>query len=86
MEGTLKMSTIRIPAGAQATLRQMAVESARPMQDIAAEAIEAYRRQQILERTNAVYATMRGAPDVRAEELEERAVWDVTLNDGLGQA
>jgi len=56
------------------------------MQDIAAEAIEAYRRQQILERTNAVYATMRGAPDVRAEELEERAVWDVTLNDGLGQA
>lgn len=80
------MSTIRIPAGAQATLRQMAAESARPMQDIAAEAIEAYRRQQILERTNAVYATMRGAPDVRAEELEERAVWDVTLNDGLGQA
>jgi hypothetical protein len=64
----------------------MAAESARPMQDIADEAIEAYRRQQILERTNAAYATMRMAPDVWAEELEERAAWDVTRDDGLDQA
>ncbi len=85
MKGALEMSTIRIPARAQATLRQLAAESARPMQDIADEAIEAYRRQLILERTNAAYATMRVAPDVWAEELEERAAWDVTLNDGLDQ-
>lgn len=80
------MSTIRIPARAQATLRQLAAESNRPMQDIADEAIEAYRRQQILERTNAAYATMCVDPDVWAEELAERAAWDVTLNDGMDQA
>lgn len=78
------MTTIRVTDRTQRTLRQLSNESGRPMQDVAAEAIEAYRRWRILERTNAAYATMQASPQVWREELEERAAWDNTLADGLG--
>ncbi len=64
-------------------VRKMSSESKLTMQEITDRAIEAYRRQQILERTNAVYATMRVSPQVWQEEQEERAVLDGTLADGL---
>ena len=77
------MTTIRVTDQTQEKLRKLSHESGRSMQDVAADAVEAYRRRQILERTNAVYATMQVSPEVWREELEERAAWDNTLADGL---
>jgi hypothetical protein len=56
------------------------------MQDVADRAVEAYRRREMIERTNAVYATMRLSPQAWDEELRERADWDATLADGLEDA
>jgi hypothetical protein len=55
----------------------------RTMQDVLAEAVEAYRRQRFLEGANAEYAALRADPTAWAEEQAERAAWDATLADGL---
>jgi len=46
-------------------------------------AVSQYRRRQILKAGNLPYAALRAEPAALAEELEERAAWDVTLSDGL---
>ncbi len=74
---------LRVNERTHEKVRKMSSESKLTMQEITDRAIEAYRRQQILERTNAVYATMQVSPQVWQEEQEERAEWDTTLNDGL---
>lgn len=77
------MATVRISDHTQDILRQLASDAGESMQDVADRAVEAYRRRQMIERTNAVYATMRLAPRGWDEELRERADWDATLADGL---
>ncbi len=74
---------LRVSEHTHEKVRKMSNESKLTMQEITDRAIEAYRRQQILERTNAVYATMHVSPQMWQEEQEERAEWDTTLNDGL---
>lgn len=76
-------TTVRITEETRAVLRQLAREYHQPMQEILARAVEAYRRQCILEQTNAAYATIRRDPNAWAEELDERAAWEVTIADGL---
>jgi mRNA interferase MazF len=53
------------------------------MQHVLAEAVEAYSRQLLLERTNAGYASLRADPERWREEVEERALWEATLSDDL---
>ncbi len=77
------MATVRVSDRTQDILRRLASEAGESMQDVADRAVEAYRRRQMIERTNAVYATMRLAPQAWDEELGERAEWDATLADGL---
>ena len=76
------MATLRVSDRTRETLRELAV-GGETMRDVAAKAIEAYRRRRVLERTNAAYAELRASPDAWAEGLEERAVWDATLADRL---
>ena len=54
-----------------------------PIQVTLASAVEAYRRQRILTRTNEAYAALRANANLWQEEQEERAAWDITLSDGL---
>jgi hypothetical protein len=54
-----------------------------PMQDVIAKAVEAYRRQRILERTNAAYASLRADPRRWQEERDEREIWEITSADGI---
>jgi hypothetical protein len=51
------------------------------IQDVVSKAVEAYRRQRLLEQTNAAYAALRADPEGWREELEERELWDNTLAD-----
>jgi hypothetical protein len=53
------------------------------MQAILDEAVEAYRRRIFLKRANTAFAVLRSDPDAWKEEQEERAAWDVALNDDL---
>jgi hypothetical protein len=53
------------------------------MQAVLEQALEQYRRQQLLEETNAAYAALRVAPEAWADLEQERLAWEQTLADGL---
>jgi hypothetical protein len=55
------------------------------MQEVVELAVEQYRRQRLLAATNAAYAALQADPAAMREVREERAAWDVTLGDGLGE-
>jgi predicted transcriptional regulator len=76
-------TTVRIPEKTRQTLYALADESGESQQSIVEKAIEAYRRQRILERTSAAYAELRNDPERWRELQEERAEWDDTLSDDL---
>ncbi len=78
------MSTmVRVTDETRVALRYLAEDMNEPMQQVLAKAVEAYRRQRILEQTNAAYAVLRSDQQMWQEVLDERAAWDVTLTDGL---
>ena len=77
------MTTVRVSEKTHATLRELASQVGAPMQEVVDRAIELYRRQHLLEATNAAYAALRSDPAAWQELETERAVWDVTLADGL---
>ena len=74
---------VRVSEHTHLTLRTLSAETGEPMQELIAEAVEAFRRRRILELTNAAYAAIRSDPALWQEELDEREVWDATLRDGL---
>jgi len=55
------------------------------MQEVVERAVEQYRRQRLLAATNAAYAALQADPAALRALKEERAAWDVTLTDGLGE-
>ncbi len=79
-------TTVRIKEETRAVLRELARETGEPIQEVLARAVEAYRRQRVLELTNAAYAALRSDSGLWRGEQEERAAWDATLLDGLEQA
>ena len=76
-------TTIRVSEKTRATLHSLARDAGIPMAEVVEQAIEAYRRKRILDAANAQYAALRADPEAWAEVQAERAVWDVTLADGL---
>lgn len=79
----MESKTVRVSQQTRAVLRELAADTGEPMQRVLADAVEAYRRNRILELTDAAYAALRADPEAWNEELEERAAWDATLADGL---
>ena len=79
----MKTVTVRVPSEIRRTLQQLAIESQQSMQSVLAKAVEEYKRNWILQRTNEAYAALRGQPDFWEEEQEERHAWETTLADDL---
>jgi hypothetical protein len=79
----MSTGTVRIPAAVHQKLRQMAAQSGMSLSRTLEKAIEALRRQTLLEETNRAYAALRGDPKRWSEERAERAAWNATLADGL---
>ena len=52
--------------------------------EIVHDALELYRRQQLLADMNREFAALRRDGDAWSAEMAERAVWDVTLGDATG--
>jgi hypothetical protein len=79
-------STVRLDQGTHAALRELARASNEPLQTVLAKAVEAYRRQRLLEQTNEAYATLRRDPSAWERVTEEREAWDATLQDSSPDA
>ena len=75
--------TLDSPPRHRNTVHDLARKVGVPMAEVVERAIEQYRRQQILDAANAQYAALRADPEAWAEIEAERAIWDVTLLDGL---
>jgi len=74
--------TVRIRRETQSILRELANNEGKSMQTILDLAIEAYRRQRILQEANAAFAALRNNPKAWKAELAERREWDATMADG----
>ena len=77
------MTTIRVSEKTRTTLKQLALEVGAPMHEVVEKAVELYRRQRLLDQTNAAYAALRAEPDAWQALEAERDAWDETLADGL---
>ena len=75
--------TVRLGERAHATLRALALRDHQSMAAVLDRALEAYRRQRMLEDLNAAYGRLRQDPAAWAEVEAERRLWDGTLGDGL---
>lgn len=76
-------ATVRVTADTRATLQQLAQESNESMQSVVAKAVDEYKTNWLLRRTNEAYAALRAQPDRWADEQSERAAWEATLADDL---
>ena len=77
-------TTVRVTKETREALLELSEQAGESMQEVLARAVEAYRRQRMLEETNAAYAALRSNPEAWREEQEERQAWEATLGDGLG--
>lgn len=80
---TLSTTTIRVSLKTRDRLQELARRSGVSMQEVVEQALDLYRRQQLLAATNTAYAALRAEPDAWQNHQAERAEWDATLNDGL---
>ncbi|MGI8549359.1 MAG: toxin-antitoxin system protein [Dehalococcoidia bacterium] len=76
-------TTVRIDEQTYKNLRALASAIGAPMQNVLAQAVEAYRRKWFLQAANDDYARLRADATAWADELDERRLWDATLLDGL---
>ena len=76
-------STLRITTSTHRRLKALAKASGEPLTAILEKAVEAYRRQRLLEDANSAFAALRDDPAAWEHESKERRLWDATLRDGL---
>jgi predicted transcriptional regulator len=76
-------TTIRVSLRARDLLQELAHTSGSSMQVVLEQALEQYRRKQLLEATNAAYAALRANPEDWASLEQERLPRDQTRADGL---
>ena len=79
-------TTIRVSARTHAVLRRLADDTGQPIQAVAEQAVDLYRRQRMLEQTNIAYAQLRSDTNAWTEEQQERDSFAGTLHDGLEDA
>ncbi|MHB8767178.1 MAG: toxin-antitoxin system protein [Deferrisomatales bacterium] len=75
--------TIRVTAETRELVHTLAEEWSVPMAEVVARAVDAYRRDRILDEANEAYAAMYRNPKVAEELARELDEWDATLADGL---
>jgi predicted transcriptional regulator len=76
-------TTIRVSLRARDLLQEFAQTSGSSMQAVLEQALEQYRRQQLLETTNAAYAALRAHPEARAPLEQARLAWDQTWAEAV---
>jgi hypothetical protein len=79
-------TTVRVRDHVHATLQSLSSEMGESIQDVVEEAVEAFRRQRMLDQHNAAYAALKADPQRWQEELAERRGWDRANADRLEDA
>jgi predicted transcriptional regulator len=75
--------TVRVKPETHAKLKALAEQTGRPMPEVLEQAVEALRRQRLLDAANRGYAALRQDPKAWSAELAEREAWDETLGDDM---
>jgi predicted transcriptional regulator len=76
-------TTIRIKKELYDTVKSLAKEKNRNMQEIINEAIKDLKKKEFFDNLNSFYTKLKADPKAWAEEEAERAEWDATLLDGI---
>jgi acyl dehydratase len=79
----MSTGTVRISEAVHQKLKRMAEQSGTTLSRTLEKAVEALRRQTLLEETNRAYEALHGDPKRWSDEQAERDAWDATLADGL---
>jgi hypothetical protein len=79
-------TTIRVREHVHASLQSLSTEMGESIQDIVEEAVEAFRRQRMLDQHNQAYAALKADPKRWQEELAERSGWNRANADRLEEA
>jgi hypothetical protein len=74
---------MRVSYETRAVVDELAKQLGLPLQTVVAQAVEAYRRQLIIEEANAAYARLRADSDAARIFDDEHAVFEAALGDGL---
>jgi hypothetical protein len=77
-------TTIRVAVSDRDAAQELAKQTGRSQMEIVHEALELYRRQQLLADMNRDFAELRRDTEAWDEEMVERDVWDITLGDATG--
>ena len=77
-------TTIRVAIGDRDAAQELAKRAGLSQMEIVHEALELYRRHQLLAEMNQGFAALRRNADAWDEEMVERDIWDVTLGDATG--
>lgn len=75
--------TIRIDDETDKLIGELASELLKTKKDVLKEAVKAYKKELLFSKANLAYEVLREDKAGWAQELEERAVWDDALMDGL---
>jgi len=78
-------TTVRVGGAMRDFLRELAGQTGESMQSVLERAIEEYRRRLFFEQVNAAYQRLRDDAEAWREELEERAIFEGSLADGLDE-
>ena len=76
-------TTIRIKREHRDILKEIAENSETSMQEVLERAIEEYRKVQFFQQLNQAYERLQSDEEAWQEELDERALWNNTLQDDL---
>jgi len=79
----MAMPTTRISKATHKLLQRLSEEEGTSMQSIIENALEEYRRNKFIEKSNEAYMELRQREEDWAQEKEERETWDKTLQDGF---
>jgi hypothetical protein len=80
------MTMLRISERTKVALRSLAEERGQPMSRVVEELVEVARTERFFKAADAAYQHLRSEPGTWAAELTERAAWETTVADGLGDA
>jgi hypothetical protein len=74
---------VQISEKALEVVRHISEQKGVGISEVLDNAVEVYRREVFLEETNRAFQSLKNEPEAWREELEERALWDNALDDGV---
>lgn len=78
-----KTTTVRIDTETYKELRRLSEQLKQPMQKVIREAFLEYKKKVLLSKTAEAFAALKENNKLWQEEIEERQLWDNTLQDGI---